>query len=224
LCVEVTDDTCAAEVHENVHSIWQRYDRCALILIDVPIGLWDQGSRHRRCERDARKVLGQRRSSVFTPPLRSSLSYRSYPEASRHNCVLSGRKLSKQAWGIASKIDEVDAFLRHCDGARGILRETHPEVCFWSLNGREAMAAPKKSVEGRRSRHQLLSRHTPFVDDVYTSVRCKYRRAEVADDDIYDALVAAVTAQLFTSGRGATLPDIPEFDSFGLPMEMVYAL
>ena len=56
---------------------------------------------------------------------------------------------------------------------------------------------------------------------IYYSLR-QYARKDVAEDDILDALVAAVTASRKEEGL-LTIPDNPEFDSEGLPMEMVVA-
>ena len=221
LCVELTEDRCAAEVHGSIESVWQRFHASDLMLIDVPIGLWDQGSRQRLCELEARKALGARRSCVFTPPLRPSLACGSYEDACQRNFELSGRKLSRQAWGIAPKIREVDRLLRDTVEARSVLRETHPEVCFLGFNGRESVSAPKKTKAGRERRHQILSKLVPRVDELVHQVRDRYRKAQVADDDIYDALVAAVTAERYAGGEGKTLPESPEVDTLGLRMEMV---
>ncbi len=49
-------------------------------------------------------------------------------------------------------------------------------------------------------------------------VPAKYRRKDVAKDDVLDALVAAITAL----GPLNSLPDPPELDDKGLPMQMLY--
>ena len=123
-----------------------------LALIDIPIGLRDSGAQPRWCEHEARKCLGKRRSSVFTPPVRSSLSFDSYAAASNNNLGRSGKKLSKQAWGIMPKIAEVDAFLESEFAACGVLRESHPEVLFYKLNGNQPMAYAKKNPRPPRCR------------------------------------------------------------------------
>jgi predicted RNase H-like nuclease len=81
-------------------------DGLAILAIDIPIGLLD-GSR--ACDKAARKMLGQPRStSVFAATCRASLSAKNHAAASATNLRIAGRGLSQQAWGIASKIKQVD--------------------------------------------------------------------------------------------------------------------
>lgn len=221
-CVELVGVHAYATVLDDIDQVWSHYQDSQLLLIDIPIGLWDSGDGQRRCDQAARKVLGNRRSSVFTPPLRSSLACASYAEASANNYQLSGKKLSRQAWGIAGKIAEVDEFFSREPTARGLLREAHPEVLFWRLNGGEPMAFAKRSVEGKSERARILTQHFPSADELVLSVRQLYLKKAVADDDIIDALVAAVSAAICLDRQITTLPVDPEMDSRGLPMEMVY--
>ncbi len=89
-------------------------------------------------------MLGRpRASSVFPPPLRSSLEGATREEASAYNFELSGKKIGVQTWGIGPKIREIDQFLRANPDARRKIREVHPEVLFWSLNGMKAMVHNK---------------------------------------------------------------------------------
>ena len=48
------------------------YRNAKLVLIDIPIGL-PEGSGGRECDAKARKVLGDRRSSVFSAPTRQTV-------------------------------------------------------------------------------------------------------------------------------------------------------
>src|SRR5258705_13925476 len=81
-------------------------DDLAMLGIDIPIGLLD-GSR--ACDKAARKLLGQPRgTSVFAAPCRASLSESNHAAASATNRRITGRGLSQQAWGITSKIKQVD--------------------------------------------------------------------------------------------------------------------
>ncbi len=224
LCVELAGERATATVSPDVADVWGRYHDADLIFIDVPIGLWDSGPQQRTCDHRARQILGPRRSSVFTPPLRPSLEFTSYADASAHNHRLSGRKLSRQAWGIVPKIKEVDHFLSGHQAAHGVVREVHPEVLFWSLNGREPMSHAKKKPQGRCEREQLLLRYCPEALQVMRDVRARFLKREVADDDVLDALVAAVCARICAGGNMTTFPARPEVDPQGLPMEMVYPL
>jgi len=78
----------------------------ACVGIDIPIGLLECP---RACDKAARNLLGQPRgSSVFPAPCRAAVHAATYEEASAVNREKMGRGLSQQAWGIASKIKQVD--------------------------------------------------------------------------------------------------------------------
>jgi predicted RNase H-like nuclease len=47
---------------------------CNLVCVDIPIGL-SGGREPRSCDVDARRLLGPRASSVFTPPVRAALAW-----------------------------------------------------------------------------------------------------------------------------------------------------
>ena len=204
------------------------WDDAALILIDVPIGL-PHSKDARACDAEARSRLGPRRSSVFPPPGREAL--RMDRGAHRHGLVSeanrreTGNGLSIQAFGIVPKIREVDELIRERGhDARPAIREVHPEVCFWALNGGAPMRHGKLTQAGRDERLGVLRQLNPRVDDVYDEALGRRLRKVVARDDILDAIVAAVTA-VPAERPGASLPALPgepERDALGLPMEMVY--
>lgn len=194
----------------------------ALILIDIPIGLTDSPN-GRQCDRQARKVLSPlRHSSVFSAPCRKAIQQGSYQEGSAVNIQVTGRKLSRQSWGISPKIKEVDDFLRaQQPRSRAKIREIHPEVAFWSLNEKRPMAFNKKTAEGFEQRRNLLKRYLSHTDQVFDTALTNFRRNEVARDDIADALVCAFTALMYPGI--SSIPEVPEFDEYGLPMEIVHA-
>ena len=167
-------------------------------------------------------LRGQRSSSVFRAPTRPAVLAKSYPEANVINRRATGFGLSRQAWGIAQKIREVDELLRVNHALRKIIREAHPEVCFCSLNDRQPMSHNKKQTAGRCEREELLARILPESSSIIESAVEAYRRNRVAWDDILDALAAAATAKLGGASRLRTLPANPSSDACGLPMEMVF--
>src|SRR5689334_18245132 len=74
--------------------------------IDIPIGLIDGP---RACNQAARRLLGAKRGcSVFPAPCRAALQASTYAEACHANFAQAGRRISRQAWGIAPKIKQVD--------------------------------------------------------------------------------------------------------------------
>jgi len=129
-----------------------------VVAVDVPIGLCDvYQTGGRACDRRARMLLQDRRSSVFPAPVRSVLAASSWEDA----CALSrasapgGKAISMQTCFILHKIKEVDEFLRARPELHEVVREVHPEVCFCELAGRP-MVYSKKRQPGRKERVQAL--------------------------------------------------------------------
>lgn len=192
------------------------------IFVDIPIGLPD-GPEGRCCDREARMRLGRpRASSVFPAPVRAALAATTYEEANRISREESGKGITKQAFAILPKIKQVDELLRRSEKARNILREVHPEICFWALAGGTPMRDGKNTRIGFDERLALLERFLPSVGQEFVQIRSRFRRSDLSDDDILDAMAAAITASV-DSDALMTLPKDPTRDSCGLPMEMVYA-
>ena len=99
------------------------------------------------------------------------------------------------------------------------VREIHPEILFWALNGRKPIQHNKKKLVGRNERMKLLAPIFPDVQELIAKAR---RPKQAAPDDILDALVAAWTAGQAVVGKGKTLPENPKIDSKGLKMEILY--
>jgi predicted RNase H-like nuclease len=194
----------------------------ALVLVDVPIGLRDREPEERRCDREARAVLGPRASSVFPAPCRGALGLTTHPAASAENHRRTGRKLSKQSFNIASRILDVENYLRQFWATGPVVREMHPEVCFWGLAARP-MTHAKRTAEGAAERIAVLTRHLPSAASIVDEVTRAYRRTTLQPDDVIDALVGAVTARRGVVEGLRTLPATPERDGRGLRMEIVYA-
>jgi len=213
-------------VDPDADALWDRWRSATLLLIDIPIGLVD-GPEPRRCDQEARAMLGPRRSSVFPAPSRASLGAPDYPSASALNRSISGRGLSRQSWNISPRVAQVDALLR--SGARGPdgvsarerVREVHPELLFLGLNRGHPMQHPKRTAAGREERLQVLERHLPGARAVVREALERFPRRDVSRDDAVDALVAAVVA-FRSAGRLHRLPATPERDAEGIPMAIGY--
>lgn len=215
-------DNWSYRVAPDARAVGELAGSAASMLIDIPIGLPDAGPDERLCDREARQLLGGRRtSSVFRVPVRHTLTAKSYPEALAINRQATGRGLSKQAWWIMPKIREIDELLNSNIALRGVLRESHPELCFWALNGRQAMQHNKKMTEGRQERLAVLERYFTPCHALYNKASRELLRCQVAHDDIVDAMVCAVMAK---NGYGCyqTVPARPPTDGQGLAMEIIY--
>ena len=190
------------------------------IFIDIPIGLVDGPPGIRECDRLARKKLGSpRQSSVFPAPVRKVLRASNYEEAKRLSQGVIGKKITKQTFAIIPKIREVDELLRDDKMARCVVRETHPEICFWALAGRP-MKFKKKKHEGYRERIAVLKNVRSSAEREIEEILKQFPRKLVARDDVVDAMVAAITATASADSL-QTLPSCLVKDSKGLPMEMV---
>ena len=200
----------------------------ARIFVDMPIGLLDEGPSDRGCDGLARACLGPRAASVFPAPKRSVLACASYLEANARERRLSGKGLSRQTYGLFTKLREVDFLMRDAPlaaSARRRIRESHPEVCFWAMAGQVPMRHPKKTDDGFVERLAALTQHWPHAEVAIARAYLWTRRSEVARDDIFDALALGLTARLGAEGGAralATFPPRPRRDAEGLKMEMVY--
>jgi len=206
---------------EKLGELIEKVPPSSRVFVDIPIGLHDQSGAGRSCDIAARQLLRPHRSSsVFNAPIRAILNKLDYAYANAESKRLSGKGLSRQTFNIIAKIREVDQLMAASTRARGVVREVHPELCFYGLAGCQVMEYSKKSREGFQSRLELLGRFIPDVSTYVESALAEYRRSEVAADDILDALVCAITAAL--ADRWRTVPEYPGKDSTGLPMEIVY--
>ena len=179
------------------------------VAVDMPIGLLAKASPGgRSCDQEARALLGPRRSSVFSPPLRGHLCAKDWSEVSG---------ISKQSFHLLPKIREVDRCMTASRQQR--VRETHPELAFANLKG-APMTFPKRTTEGQQERLKALQVAIPDVQKVYRDALGQFRRSQVARDDILDALVLAVVATGMATGAAKRLPRRPLRDSRGLLMEI----
>ncbi len=203
------------------------YRDAQLVLVDIPIGL-PEDEEGRACDLGARKLLGQPRgSSVFQTPTRRTVKQAAeapgdYRAAVDNERKVAGKGISRQAFAIAPKIAQVDEVL----AARGVsatplVKEVHPELCFWGLNNRSPMQSSKKKTKGLDERLSVLERVDSRTQDIFDQAISKFLRKDVGRDDILDALVAALVARCGYD-QLQTVPEVPPKDAKGLPMKMVF--
>jgi predicted RNase H-like nuclease len=188
-----------------------------VMAIDMPIGLLDAPqSGGRLCDRQARRLLGHRASSVFSPPSRLILD-------ATHYAQVRGHGMSRQAFGILPKIREVDRLMTPTLQQR--VYEAHPELAFRWLTG-HPMRHNKKTLAGREERLQALVQAPGglFRDLRPTFARAlqTFKRPQAAPDDLLDAYVLAWTARRIVQAQAHRVPVHPEVDARGLRMEIWY--
>lgn len=206
------------ETKEALKEAMTSYDR---IFIDMPIGLEDVDYT-RECDALLRKKLGSEySSSVFSPPIRPALYAPSYVEANMISFEYNEKKLSLQAWNITPKIRMVDELLRENSEFKEKVFESHPEYLYQKLNG--GMIYQKKNLKkGIRHRLELIEEHEPIADDFFRDIKEEWRRSEVGEDDIVDAMVLALYAKRSETDGIRSIPEEIEFDSEGLPKAVHY--
>lgn len=186
------------------------FAECAVVAIDIPIGLADRGPRS--CDHHARRFLGRRSSSVFPAPLRPLIVVRDYVEANRLSRQLQGRGISKQGWAITAKVEQIDRLLQRHRELRGRVYEAHPEVSFAMWNGGPPIEASKHTDAGLAARRALATSHFGELPALP-----KY----ASENDLLDAFAALWTAERIRAGRARELGDA-RTDVTGLPMRIVY--
>lgn len=189
-----------------------------IVAVDMPIGFSDapDAPGMRICEREARNLLGARRSSIFPSPLRPALDAPSYEAANAANRAAGGKGLSRQSWNIMPKMREIDALMT--PHSEAFVFETHPEVCVTVIAGAPAVHS-KKTPEGRAERLALLSAHG--LDESLFQPH-PFPRKIAAPDDLIDAGLCLLTALRIAQGTAVSLPAEPPRDGKGLRMA-IYA-
>lgn len=187
-----------------------RQGRLDAVAIDMPIGLLD--NRSRTSDREARALLGPRRSSVFPTPLRCVLDAMDYADACARSRAASGKALSKQTFNLIPKIAELDALVVPADQDR--LVEAHPELAFTRLNGQPPPDS-KHTEEGRNLRAKLLCRELPAAE-----VKAVLDSGAAPLPDLLDATSLVTTASRVQRGREIRLGT--ELDATGKRAEVVY--
>jgi predicted RNase H-like nuclease len=217
----VRDDAVRVRIVPRFADITGAPEAPAVIAVDIPIGLPDRiGPEGRGPERSVRPLLGQRQSSVFSVPARSAIYAGEYRAACTAAFATSEppRAVSKQLYMITPKIREVDTLLRENPALVGRVRESHPEVAFWRLNGERALTEPKK-VKGTPYPPGLVLRRALLIAAGLPAavVEAKPPRG-AGPDDLLDALACATAARRIRAGQAQSFPATPGHDAFGLPM------
>jgi predicted RNase H-like nuclease len=191
------------------------------VAVDIPIGLLVHGRKGgRECDERARELLGKPRSnSVFSAPVRAALGYFDYPSALRANRASSTEcvGISQQCFHLFQKIRDADKLVT--PELQEMIREIHPELCFFELNKGKPMKYGKKHLGGLG----LEERRNLLCEEGFSSivkVPAVYPKSEVGEDDLLDACVACWTAERIHQGTATCIPEDPCKDERSLRMEM----
>lgn len=209
------------QIFEHISILWEQHGDARIILVDMPIGLPCAKAPVRDVDVAARGLLGPRKSSVFSPPLREVIHCEDHAQANALSRQLCGKGISRQAWNIVEKIKELDSFLC-ADLARStVMYEAHPEICYALL-----CAGPlphyKKTLLGGLDRLGAVSRFCESAQELLRFSIQHFGRKSLGEDDVLDALVLAICARGEQDGIVRFLPEHPPRDACGLPMSIWY--
>lgn len=210
-----TGDETAVTTEPSILNVWHnhgRNDGVRSILVDIPIGLPESGSR--ACDNEAMDRLKSRRSTVFSIPGRDVVEADDYCRARE----LNGDSLSSQSWWLFPRIREVDVFLQECEEAREKTYESHPEICFAGFDS--GQFSGKKTPDGREERLEVLKEDQNLHDEVTDIVLDRENGTEWHDriskgrlNDVMDAAVLSLTAKKLDLGPRSEddhYPALPE--------------
>ncbi len=180
----------------TLDGLCQQAGDVAVIAVDMPIELSVAGPR--RCDTEARPLLGPRRSSLFAPPVAEAIEIETYADANAWSKANHGHGISKQAWMLRPKIVEVRGF-----AAAATVHETFPELAFLAMNDDRPLSHPKRTWSGMAQRLALLG--TAGIDlpiDLGPA-------GAVAADDMIDAAALAWSARRIAAGTAECVPADP---------------
>jgi predicted RNase H-like nuclease len=191
--------------------------RLAALAVDMPIGLPEDG--HRAADREARRRLGARRSTIFPTPCRATLDAATYDEALAISRRSTGKGMSVQAFNLLARIREVDRLMRPELQDRVV--ECHPELAFARLAG-APVARSKHTAKGVAERVTLLEAALAACGGDHGAVAAAVAGPPrgARSDDVADAIAIAIVARALTDGRAEHLGD-GRRDRRGLRMEIV---
>ena len=194
----------------------------AVVGVDMVIGLPDQAEPGgRACDRAARQLLGHPRgSSVFSPPTHDVIGAETYEEALRRNRAggPDAPGLTKQTYNLLPKLRALAERMTPARQER--IREVHPELAFYAMNGDVSVAESKHTEAGRTARIELLDPHG-FSE--IESVLSALARGPIGADDVLDAHAACWTARCIYEGTAERCPPRDEpapRNNRGLRMEI----
>jgi len=177
----------------------------AVLGVDMVIGCPDRArSGGRRCDQMARQRLGHPRgASVFSPPAYEALQATTYEDAQRRNRASApdAPGLSKQTFHLMPKMRALAE--RMTPALQERVREVHPELAFYTMNGDAAVEASKHSNDGRDTRAALLEANG--FPDVQAAMEA-FADSGVGADDVIDAHAACWTARRIYEGTAERCP------------------
>mgnify|MGYP003996905619 FL=1 len=196
------DKSISFQIIKNLNDDYLKESNVSLIGIDIPLRLSSSGKR--LAEIEARVLLKNRACTIFSPPTLNALTAKNYIDACKINFKECGKKISKQSWNLFPKIKEAQEFLENKSIIELGVFEVHPELSFMAMNDMNLIWASKKTVIGREIRIKLIQKFFPKFS--FESVRNKYKKNQVLDDDILDSVSVLWSTQRIVDNIAKFVP------------------
>jgi predicted RNase H-like nuclease len=182
-----------------------------VIALNAPIGLLEEPLEGgRRCDREARQLIGfPRAGAIPTPPVRKALMASNYEDAAR----MSGG-MGAVTWGLLARFAEVDAEM--APYRQRAVFEVQPELSFYQLNDDQPMQFSKRSHIGMEERKTLLKSRIHGMERIVDA-----ELPRVKPWQLIDAAVCLWTTRRIMSRAMTRIPEEPQWDETGLRMELV---
>ncbi|MEV4708216.1 DUF429 domain-containing protein [Actinoplanes sp. NPDC049316] len=199
VAVELHDGAFArAMLAASLYEIIAASSSAAAIGVNIALGI--PADRWRTVETVVAEQLGARRGSVQRIPPWPVWQEADFTRANKRCRELTGTGLSRQSWGLRSKVLEANAIReRHPT----LLFEANPELSFRTMAG-EPLIHAKKTWTGHHHRRDLLARHGIVVPHILGPA------GMAPPDDILDAAAIAWSAHRKATGTARSYPSPPE--------------
>ena len=107
------------------------------------------------------------------------LNTENYKIGNEINKKITGKGISIQSWNISKKIKEVNDFKLSKESNKMNLFESHPELCFESLNKNPLMHS-KKTDEGVLERLDIINKYILLspnkIDEFYRKFKSNFKK------------------------------------------------
>ena len=190
------------QIIENLNDDYLKQSNLSHIGIDIPLQLSHSGKR--LAEIEARGLLKKRACTIFSPPTLNALRAKNYIDACEVNFKDCGKRISKQSWNLFPKIKEAQKFLEKNLISKSEVFEVHPELSFMAMNDMNLIEVSKKTDIGKEIRIKLIQKFFPSFS--FESVRKKYKKNQVLDDDILDSISVLWSTQRIVDNIAQFVP------------------
>jgi len=192
-------------VLEEFPLIFEERPQFTTIALAAPIGYPEQPGAQRKCDDEARALLGRRAITVRTTPVRSTVES-GIPLENEHLDAITLMRLPKYR----------EVVLEMLPYRQRTVYEAHPELSFHVINADQPLKWSKRREEGIQERRVLLEKRIPGIRRVLDA-----EIPGVHPWHLNDAAAMLWTARRIFAKAATRIPTDPEWDSEGLRREIV---